>query len=79
VSAKKKTAAAVKKTTAVAKRKDFGAPVDGFFAKQTGAIKALADPLREGEGKTGRHLKLLLGASLPKKDIEGWLEIAAKR
>lgn len=136
MSAKKKTTTK-KKTTAAAKpapRKDFGAPVDGFFAKQTGEIKAIADELRalvekalpkaesslkwgmpcytlggkmavtigvhkahvnfilagppgtypdpkgllQGEGKTGKHLKLEPGDAIPTKEITAWLKLAAK-
>jgi hypothetical protein len=116
-------------------RKDLGAPVDGFFAKQpphlapiverlremiaeaapaaTGTIKwgmpfyslggnticavaafkshvnlilpgppgTYADPgrLLEGDGKTGKHLKLRSLAELPADAVRGWLETAATR
>jgi hypothetical protein len=116
-------------------RKDLGAPVDGFFAKQpphlapilaelramiaeaapgaTGAIKwgmpfysvggnmmcalaafkshvnlilsgppgTYADPggLLEGDGKTGKHLKLRTLAELPHAAVRGWLKTAAAR
>jgi hypothetical protein len=116
-------------------RKDLGAPVEGFFAKQpphlapiverlrkmiaeaapaaTGTIKwgmpfysvggnticavaafkshvnlilpgppgTYADPsgLLEGDGKTGKHLKLRSLAELPTDAVRGWLETAAGR
>lgn len=116
-------------------RKDLGAPVDGFFAKQpphlspiverlramiaeaapgaTGAIKwgmpfysvggntlcAVAafkshvnlilpgppgtyddpDGLLEGDGKTGKHLKIRTLGELPAGAVRGWLETAAAR
>ena len=116
-------------------RKDLGAPVDGFFARQpphlapilahlramiaeaapaaTGAIKwgmpwyavdgnlmcavaafkshvnlilpgppgTYADPggLLEGDGKTGKHLKLRALADLPAPAVRGWLRTAAAR
>ncbi len=142
--APKKTAAkktATKKTTAkktaapkkFGARADLGAPIDGFFARQSPALKPLlvelrkmveaaapdatsqlkwgmpfftigantycaigahkahvnlilpgapgtyADPdgLLEGDGKTGRHLKLVDVAALPRAEIRGWLAKAA--
>jgi len=116
-------------------RKDLGAPVDGFFAKQpphlspiverlramiaevapaaTGTIKwgmpfysvggnmmcavaafkshvnlilpgppgTYADPggLLEGDGQTGKHLKLRTLADLPAAAVRSWLETAAAR
>src|SRR5262245_40134371 len=134
--ATKKAKSKAKKTPAPAKmkaygpRKDLGAPVDAFFAKQpahlrpivedlrklidgaapgiTSAIKwgmpfysiggnvvcaigahkshvnlilpgppgTYADPdgLLEGEGKTGRHLKLKSPSDLPKAAVRGWLK-----
>jgi hypothetical protein len=116
-------------------RKDLGAPVEGFFARQpphlapilaelrgmiaeaapgaTGAIKwgmpfysvdgnmmcalaafkshvnlilsgppgTYADPggLLEGDGKTGKHLKLRALADLPRAAVRGWLKTAAAR
>ncbi len=115
------------------RRKDLGAPVDGFFARQpphlspiltelramiaraapaaTGAIKwgmpfysvggnmmcalaafkahvnlilpgppgTYADPggLLEGDGKTGKHLKIRALAELPGAAVRGWLKTAA--
>jgi hypothetical protein len=40
-----------------------------------------ADPagLLEGDGKTGRHLKLRALAELPRAAVRGWLQIAAAR
>jgi hypothetical protein len=129
--AKKPAAAAMK----FGRRKDLGAPVDGFFAKQppqlspilgelramiadvaptaTGAIKwgmpfysvggnmmcalasfkahvnlilpgppgTYADPggLLEGDGKTGKHLKIRALAELPGAAVRGWLKTAAAR
>jgi hypothetical protein len=116
-------------------RKDLGAPVDGFFAKQTPALRAILDPLRaaidaaapdatsaikwgmpfytlggntvcalaafkahvnlilpgppgtypdpdgltEGDGKTGRHVKLRPGDPIPEAAIADWLRIAVAR
>jgi hypothetical protein len=116
-------------------RKDLGAPVDAFFAKQpphlspiveqlramiaeaaptaTGAIKwgmpfytvggntlcavaafkshvnlilpgppgTYADPrgLLEGDGKTGKHLKLRALEDLPRVEVRDWLRTAAAR
>jgi hypothetical protein len=117
-----------------ARRADFGAPIDGFFAKQpphlrpilealrrlveeaapdaTASIKwgmpfysvgrealcalagfkshvnlilagppgTFADPdgLLEGEGKTGRHLKVRSLDELPRESIRGWLRTASR-
>ena len=116
-------------------RKDLGAPVDGFFAKQPPALRAILDQLRamiaeaapeataatkwgmpfyavggnmmcalaafkahvnlilpgppgtyadpdgrlEGDGKTGRHLKLRPADTLPRAAVRGWLRTAASR
>lgn len=116
------------------RRADYGAPIDGFFAKQpphlreilealrklveeaapdaTSSIKwgmpfysidgammcalgahkshvnlilagppgTFADPggLLEGEGKTGKHLKLTKVGELPRDRVRGWLRTAAK-
>lgn len=129
--AKKPAATAMK----FGRRKDLGAPVDGFFAKQpphlspilaelramiaqaapaaTSAIKwgmpfysvggnmmcalaafkahvnlilpgppgTYADPngLLEGDGKTGKHLKLRTLGQLPGAAVRGWLKTAAAR
>jgi hypothetical protein len=126
----KKTAARV-----AARRADYGAPVDGFFAKQAPVQRAILEALRalvleaapnataklkwgmpffsvgdemmcalagfkshvnlilpgpegtyadpkgllDGEGKTGKHLKLRALADLPRKTVQGWLKTAAKR
>jgi hypothetical protein len=37
------------------------------------------DELLEGQGKTGRHLKLTPSSELPRAAIRGWLAISAKR
>ena len=116
-------------------RKDLGTPVEGFFAKQPPALRAILDQLRamiaeaapnataatkwgmpfytiggnmmcalaafkahvnlilpgppgtyadphgrlEGDGKTGKHLKLRPADTLPRTDIRGWLRTAAAR
>jgi hypothetical protein len=135
--AKKKT---VKKPAAKApaerwgRRADLGAPVDGFFARQPPALRAILEALRqevvraapgavaaikwgmpmytldgvmmcalgahkahvnlilagppgtfadpdgrlEGDGKTGKHLKLRALVDLPRAAVRGWLETAAK-
>jgi hypothetical protein len=46
-----------------------------------GAPETYPDPegLLEGEGKTGRHLKLTSLDDLPEKAVRGWLAIAARR
>jgi hypothetical protein len=128
----KKPATAASKWAA---RKDLGAPVEGFFARQpatpgpildqlramigqaapaaTSAIKwgmpfysvgpnmmcavaaftahvnlilpgppgTYADPdgLLEGDGKTGKHLKLRPTGALPRAAVRGWLRTAAAR
>jgi hypothetical protein len=33
----------------------------------------------EGEGKTGKHLKLRAGEDLPRATVRGWLKTAARR
>jgi hypothetical protein len=138
VAAKKKPAAAKKKAAAPAKeygaRADLGKPVDGFFAKQPAALRAILEALRalvdevvpdaqssikwgmpvytvggamacalrahaahvnlvlsgppdafadpdgrlEGDGKTGRHLKLAAAAEIPHDAVRGWLRTAAE-
>ena len=135
----KKAARPAKKPAAAAKkpgpRADYGAPVDGFFAKQTPQRRAILEALRtmvekaapdatsslkwgmpffalggetmcaiashkahvnlilagppgtyadprgllEGDGKTGRHLKITSLEDLPRKEIAAWLGIAARR
>jgi hypothetical protein len=116
-------------------RKDLGAPVDGFFAKQPPHLRPILDQLRamiaeaapeatattkwgmpfysvgentlcalaafkahvnlilpgppgtyadpggllEGDGKTGKHLKLRALAELPRPAVRGWLKTAAAR
>ena len=116
-------------------RKDLGAPVDGFFARQPPQLRALLDQLRamiaeaapeataaikwgmpfysvgantlcavaafkahinlilpgppgtygdpdgllEGDGKTGKHLKLRPTGTLPRTAVRGWLRTAAGR
>jgi hypothetical protein len=44
-----------------------------------GPPASFADPhgLLEGEGKTGRHLKLTSAAPVPKDQVRGWLKTAA--
>jgi hypothetical protein len=115
------------------RRADLGAPVDGFFARQPPALRAILEALRreidraapgavaaikwgmpmytldgemmcalgahkahvnlilagppaafadpggllEGDGKTGKHLKLRALADLPRAAVRGWLETAA--
>jgi hypothetical protein len=116
-------------------RKDLGAPVDGFFAKQPAHLRPILDQLRtmiaeaapettaatkwgmpfysiganmmcalaafkahvnlilpgppgtyadpdallEGDGKTGKHLKLRSSEELPRAAVRGWLRTAAAR
>ena len=116
-------------------RKDLGAPVDGFFARQPRQLRAILDQLRamiaeaapeataaikwgmpfytvgastlcalaafkahinlilpgppgtyadpdgllEGDGKTGKHLKLRPTDTLPHAAVRGWLRTAAAR
>jgi hypothetical protein len=45
-----------------------------------GPPSAYADPrgLLEGEGKTGRHLKLRPGVAIPRDDVRGWIATAAE-
>ncbi len=138
--AKKKPAPAKTNTRPTTKKKpapraDYGAPIDGFFAKQPrvmrgtlAALRALieqaapdatssikwgmpfyaigdatvcalgahkshinpilsgppetfVDPkgLPEGDGKTGRRLKLAAGDTIPTAEVKAWLKAAAKR
>ena len=119
----------------VARRADFGAPIDAFFAKQPPATRPILDALRamveeaapkatatlkwgmpfyelggetlcaiagfkahvnlilpgppgtyadpdgllEGDGKTGRHLKLRAIEDLPRAAVRGWLRTAVAR
>jgi hypothetical protein len=116
-------------------RKDLGAPIDGFFAKQPPQLRAILDQLRamiaeaapdataatkwgmpfysvgantlcalaafkahvnlilpgppgtyadpdgllEGDGKTGKHLKLRPADPFPRTAVRGWLRTAATR
>ncbi len=116
-------------------RKDLGAPVEGFFAKQPPQLLSILDQLRaliaeaapeataatkwgmpiysvganmicalaafkahvnlilpgppgtyadphgllEGDGKTGKHLKLRPADTLPRAALRGWLRTAATR
>jgi hypothetical protein len=116
-------------------RKDLGAPVEGFFAKQPPHLRPILDQLRaliaeaapaataatkwgmpfysvdgntmcalaafkahvnlilpgppgtyadpdgllEGDGKTGKHLKLRPADALPRAAVRGWLRTAAAR
>lgn len=118
-----------------ARRSDYGAPVDGFFAKQSPPLRAIVEELRglvqeaapdataalkwgmpfftrggemmcalsafkshvnlilpglpgtyphpdqrlEGDGKTGKHLKLRSVDALPRPTVRGWLKTAAAR
>ncbi len=115
-----------------ARRKDFGKPIDSFFAKQPKALRAIVKRLRalieetapeataslkwgmphwslggkmlcavgaheahvnlilpgtyddpdgllEGEGKTGKHLRLESIDELPEKQVRAWLKTAATR
>jgi hypothetical protein len=131
----RKPAAASAAKTKFGPRKDLGAPVDGFFAKQPPQLRALLDQLRamiaeaapeataatkwgmpfysvgantlcalaafkahinlilpgppgtyadpdgllEGDGKTGKHLKLRPTDALPRAAVRGWLRTAAAR
>ncbi|HXJ19564.1 MAG TPA: DUF1801 domain-containing protein [Polyangia bacterium] len=121
--------------TVAARRADYGAPVDGFFAKQPAQLRAILDELRaliedaapdaaaalkwgmpfytrgdqmmcalasfkshvnlilpgppgtytdpdgrlDGDGKTGKHLKLRSVDELPRSTVRGWLRTAAAR
>jgi hypothetical protein len=121
--------------TGIGPRADYGAPVDGFFARQPPALRPLLDALRklvdeaapeassalkwgmpfydiggnivcalgahkahvnlilsgppgtfddpdgllQGDGKTGRHLKLTSLAELPRAAVRAWLHTAAER
>ena len=121
--------------TVAARRADYGAPVEGFFAKQPPQLRAIVDELRalveaaapdatavlkwgmpfftldgetlcaiaafkshvnlilpgppgtyadpegrlEGDGKTGKHLKLRGIDDLPRATVRGWLRTAAAR
>jgi hypothetical protein len=129
--AKKPATATVK----FGRRKDLGAPVDAFFAKQPAGLRPILDQLRamiaeaapgatsaikwgmpfysvgpnmmcavaafkahvnlilpgppgtyadpggllEGDGKTGKHLKLRSPNEIPRAAIRGWLKQAATR
>jgi hypothetical protein len=131
----RKPAAASAAKTKFGPRKDLGAPVDGFFAKQPPQLRALLDQLQamiaeaapeatavtkwgmpfysvgantlcalaafkahinlilpgppgtyadpdgllEGDGKTGKHLKLRPTDALPRAAVRGWLRTAAAR
>jgi hypothetical protein len=131
----RKPAAASAAKTKFGPRKDLGAPVDGFFAKQPPQLRALLDQLQamiaeaapeataatkwgmpfysvgantlcalaafkahinlilpgppgtyadpngllEGDGKTGKHLKLRPTDTLPRAAVRGWLQTAAAR
>jgi hypothetical protein len=142
VKAKPKAKSAARKPVATAApktkfgpRKDLGAPVESFFAKQPPHLRAILDQLRtmiaeaapeataatkwgmpfysvganmmcalaafkahvnlilpgppgtyadrdgllEGDGKTGKHLKLRPTDSLPRDAVRGWLRTAAAR
>jgi hypothetical protein len=117
------------------RRDDYGAPVEGFFARQPPSLRAILEALRalveeaapgaaaslkwgmpiytlagemlcalagfkshvnlilpgapgtyadprgllEGEGKTGRHLKVRALEELPREAVRGWLRTAAAR
>jgi hypothetical protein len=132
-SARTKRAAAAK-ASKPAPRADYGAPVDGFFARQPAHLRPVVEALRtliaeaapdadssikwgmpfysvaggmmcaigghkshvnlilsgppgtyedpdgrlEGEGKTGRHLKLRSLEELPRETVRGWLRTAAR-
>jgi hypothetical protein len=123
------------RTMTFGRRADLGAPIDGFFAKQPPALRAILEELRrlveeaaadatssikwgmpfftigaqtmcalagfrshvnlilagppgtfadpdgrlEGDGKTGRHLKLRALDELPRAAVRGWLRTAAER
>ncbi len=123
------------KPVVAARRADYGAPIEGFFAKQPPALRAILDELRgmiakaapdasaalkwgmpfftrdgemmcavaafkshvnlilpgppgtyadpdgrlEGDGKTGKHLKLRALDDLPRPAVRGWLKTAAAR
>ena len=126
---------AAKKGPMAPRRADYGAPIDGFFAKQPPPMRAIVEALRalideaapdataslkwgmpfyalggetlcaiaghkshvnlilagppgtfpdpdgllQGDGKTGRHLKLRTLDELPRDAVRGWLRLAAKR
>ena len=132
---KKPSAKAARAPTKLGARKDLGAPVDGFFAKQPAHLRPILDQLRamiaeaapeatattkwgmpfyalgpkvvcalaafkahvnlilpgppgtyadpdgllEGDGKTGKHLKLRAPDALPHAAVRGWLQTAAAR
>jgi hypothetical protein len=126
---------ASRRSTTAGRRADYGAPVDGFFAKQPAPLKAIVDELRamimaaapdatatlkwgmpffmrdgeticalaafkshvnlilpgppgtyadpdghlQGDGKTGKHLKLRSVDEIPRAAVRGWLKTAAAR
>ena len=130
-----KKAAPTRSPAVAARRADYGAPVDGFFAKQPAQLRAILDELRaliedaapdataalkwgmpfytrgdemmcalasfkshvnlilpgppgtyadpdgrlEGDGKTGKHLKLRAVDELPRATVRDWLRAAAAR
>lgn len=132
--AKSKQKKALAKRRPVPRRADFGAPIEGFFAKQPKELRVILEALRElveeaapdattalkwgmpfysigttmmcslaafkshvnlilagptgtfhdpdnlleGEGKTGRHLKLRSLDELPRAAVRGWLKTAAQ-
>jgi len=133
-SRKKAVAAAAPASKVPARRADYGAPIEGFFAKQPAHLRAILDELRtvireaapdataslkwgmpnfaigrammcalagfkshvnlivagppdvfvdpggllQGDGKTGRHLKLRSLDELPREDVRRWVHAAAK-
>lgn len=133
--AKPATRKAAATQSVAARRADYGAPIDGFFAKQPAPLRAILDELRgmiqqaapdataalkwgmpfftrggemmcalaafkahvnlilpgppgtyadpdgrlEGDGKTGKHLKLRSVDELPRPTLRGWLKTAAAR
>jgi hypothetical protein len=128
-----KANSAAARRTKPAPRADFGAPIDGFFAKQPPHLRAILEDLRRlvevvapdaksslkwgmpfytvngtmlcalgghkshvnlvlagppdifvdpegrlaGEGKSGRHLKLVSLDELPRRSVRSWLRAAA--
>ena len=134
-SAAKKPVATATAKTKFGPRKDLGAPVEGFFAKQPPHLRSVLDQLRtmiaeaapeataatkwgmpfysvganmicalaafkahvnlilpgppgtyadpdgllEGDGKTGKHLKLRPTDTIPRTAVRGWLRTAAAR
>lgn len=58
----------------------FGAHTSHVNLILSGPPGSFADPkgLLEGEGKTGRHLKIASADAIPRAQVKAWLETAAK-